>query len=98
MIKLQPTCFWEQKLYNAVLHTSVNTFLRQDNQQKYILDKTGFNILSSKAIPPEIKKSCKILIFNGTLDTFIFGSIAKEYGRFTNNYIKSRIGTFINNN
>ena len=39
----------------------------------------------------------KIFIFNGVLDTFILRPIAKGYGRFTNDYTKSRIGSFINN-
>jgi len=39
----------------------------------------------------------KIFIFNGTLDTFILRPIAKGYGRFTNDYTKGRIGSFVNN-
>ena len=121
MIKLQPTCFPEQKLYDEVLHTPVNKFLKQNNQQydvicsldgfafdanlknifdnvfsmlkpggyfaftvrssanntlssKFLefahnkqqvmgqLDKTGFNIISSKEIPLEIKNNYSIFV------------------------------------
>lgn len=39
----------------------------------------------------------KIFYFNGVLDTFILRPIAKGYGRFTNDYTKSRVDSFIYN-
>lgn len=39
----------------------------------------------------------KIFFVNGVLDTFILRPIAKGYGRFTNDYTKARVGSFIDN-
>lgn len=39
----------------------------------------------------------KIYFVNGVLDTFILRPIAKGYGRFTNDYTKERVGSFVYN-
>jgi len=39
----------------------------------------------------------KIFIFNGVLDTFILRPFAKGYRRFTNDYTKNRIESFVGN-
>lgn len=39
----------------------------------------------------------KIFVFNGILDTFILRPIAKGYGRFTNDYTKNRVESFVGN-
>ncbi len=39
----------------------------------------------------------KIFIFNGILDSFILRPVAKGYGRFTNDYTKQRVDSFLNN-
>ena len=39
----------------------------------------------------------KIFIFNGVLDSFILRPIAKGYGRFTNDYTKNRVESFVGN-
>jgi len=121
MIKLQSACFPEQKLYDEVLHSPINEFLKQTNQQYDVicsldgfafeanlknifnsvfsilksggyfafavrssanntlsgkllefahnnrqitdqLTQTGFNILSSKEIPLEIKNNYSIFV------------------------------------
>lgn len=39
----------------------------------------------------------KIFIFNSILDTFILRPVAKGYGRFTNDYTKDRVDSFLSN-
>ncbi len=39
----------------------------------------------------------KIFVFNGVLDTFILRPFAKGYGRFTNDYTKNRVDSFVGN-
>jgi phospholipid-binding lipoprotein MlaA len=39
----------------------------------------------------------KIFVVNSVLDTFILRPFAKGYGRFTNQYTKQRIGSFVDN-
>ena len=39
----------------------------------------------------------KVFTFNAILDTFILRPIAKGYGRFTNDYTKNRVDSFLSN-
>jgi phospholipid-binding lipoprotein MlaA len=39
----------------------------------------------------------KIFVFNSVMDAFVLRPIAKGYGRFTNDYTKERVGSFLNN-
>jgi phospholipid-binding lipoprotein MlaA len=49
------------------------------------------------AYDPYEKINRKIFFFNGFLDTFTLRPVAKIYGRFTNDYTKSRVRTFVDN-
>ena len=39
----------------------------------------------------------KVFMFNSVLDTFTLRPIAKMYGKFTNDYTKNRVGSFLDN-
>lgn len=67
-----------------------------NDDSKYNYDYFSSNGICSVYDPYE-SLNRKIFIFNGTLDTFILRPITKIYGRFTNDYTKNRIGTFIDN-
>ncbi len=38
-----------------------------------------------------------VFMFNGALDTIVLRPIAKGYGKFTNDYVKARVGSFNSN-
>jgi len=67
-----------------------------DEDDKYNYDYSAGNIRCSVYDPYE-KLNRKIFIFNGALDTIILRPVTKIYIRFTNDYIKNRVGTFVSN-
>ncbi|NBX19364.1 MAG: hypothetical protein EBR08_01380 [Bacteroidia bacterium] len=46
---------------------------------------------------PYEKLNRKIFAFNSVVDTFLLRPVAKIYGRFTNDYTKNRVGSFVDN-
>ena len=75
---------------------TTNSIAAKDSEDDYSYNYTSLNNRCQIYDPYEALNR-KIFIFNGVLDTFILRPIAKGYGRFTNDYTKSRIGSFINN-
>ena len=77
-----------------ILLLSTPAFADDDN--KYNYDYSAGNSRCAVYDPYE-KLNRKIFIFNGTLDTLILRPVTKIYIRFTNDYVKNRVGTFVSN-
>lgn len=75
---------------------TTNSIAAKDSEDDYSYNYASLNNRCQIYDPYEALNR-KIFIFNGVLDTFILRPIAKGYGRFTNDYTKSRIGSFIDN-
>ena len=67
-----------------------------NNEDKYTYNYNELNGNCSIYDPYELLNR-KIFVFNSVLDTFILRPLAKGYGRFTNDYTKNRVETFVGN-
>ena len=68
--------------------------LDDDNEFNY-----NYSSLNERCPPydPYEKLNRKFYYFNAALDTFILRPVAKIYIRFTNDFIKNRVGSFVEN-
>lgn len=67
-----------------------------DSEEKYSYNYNQFNVKCTVYDPYE-KLNRKIFAFNSVVDTFLLRPVAKIYGRFTNDYTKNRVGSFVDN-
>ena len=80
-----------------ILNCVLGEVLAKDSESnEYKYDYNQFNGKCSVYDPYE-KLNRKIFAFNSVVDTFLLRPVAKIYGRFTNDYTKNRIGSFIDN-
>ena len=76
--------------------TNVNALANKKPDDNYNYNYADLNNLCEVYDPYEALNR-KVFIFNGILDTFLLRPVAKGYGRFTNDYTKGRIGSFVDN-
>ncbi|GAB4168272.1 MAG: VacJ family lipoprotein [Rickettsiaceae bacterium] len=79
-----------------ILSLSSNAIASKAEDKTYDYDYAALNNRCQVYDPYE-SVNRKVFIFNGVLDTFILRPIAKGYGRFTNDYTKNRVDSFLNN-
>lgn len=73
-----------------------NALAKKNSEDSYDYNYAQINNRCAIYDPYE-KLNRKIFLINGTLDFIILRPITKMYGRFTNDYTKSRIGSFTGN-
>jgi phospholipid-binding lipoprotein MlaA len=83
-------------LVTLICFTTTGAIANQKLEDDYSYNYAALNNRCAVYDPYEALNR-KVFIFNGTIDTFLLRPIAKGYGRFTNDYTKGRIGSFINN-
>lgn len=71
-------------------------FAKESEDSEYKYNYNQFNGKCSVYDPYE-KLNRKIFAFNSVVDTFLLRPVAKIYGRFTNDYTKNRVGSFVDN-
>lgn len=83
-----------KELSNTTNLSNPDRLTKKDEEYSY--DYTALNNRCQVYDPYE-KLNRKVFFVNGVLDTFILRPIAKGYGRFTNQYTKQRVGSFVDN-
>jgi phospholipid-binding lipoprotein MlaA len=80
----------------AILASAKVTFAQTENNDDYVYN---YNELYDKCqvYDPYEPINRKIFFINGVLDTFILRPVTKGYDKFTNDYTKSRVSSFLGN-
>lgn len=89
--------FFKLAAFTTILSLALNSYAaRKNKDDNYHYDYNAMNDKCS-VYDPYQGVNRKIYIFNAVLDTFILRPVAKGYGKFTNDYTKGRVGSFIAN-
>lgn len=90
-----------RSVINSIILVIICGFVSSSLAAKESKDKYSYNYAALNdrcaVYDPYEGFNRKIFFVNGVLDTFILRPIAKGYGRFTNDYTKHRVGSFVDN-
>lgn len=79
-----------------LIFCSLTTFAALEEDDQYNYNYSAINGRCAVYDPYE-KLNRKIFIFNGILDTIALRPVTKIYIKFTNDYVKNRVSTFLSN-